>query len=389
MNRHIKQLLNEESHTLFHLRQKHKSSYYPIFRDFCVDNHEKEPHDFLEKIIEDAIQIIFLLAETKTKSMMFHNIIECFCNAHERDKEIAYYSFVLNLGYQYNWWRYDQIPVNDNALKVRAVYGLTKEYLEDLNKSIKYYPMVIKPRRVRKHRNNRGAGLLKDKVDSLLLGNFHYKGDINREHLDRLNATEFVLNKDVISWFKPRISNQEEEDEHTLELFSNHIEVLNKELDYFYLIHKYDSRGRCYPVSYELNYQGTGYSKALLELNQKELIEDEKQIEIFVFGSNLKGIHGKGAALYALNNYGAIYGVGKGLQGRSYAIPTKYNPKQTLPINLIKEYVDEFISFARANKQYKFILTPIGTGLAGYKHEDIKPLFKDISNNILLPKEWL
>lgn len=338
MNRHIKQLLNEESHTLFHLRQKHKSSYYPIFRDFCVDNHEKEPHDFLEKIIEDAIQIIFLLAETKTKSMMFHNIIECFCNAHERDKEIAYYSFVLNLGYQYNWWRYDQIPVNDNALKVRAVYGLTKEYLEDLNKSIKYYPMVIKPRRVRKHRNNRGAGLLKDKVDSLLLGNFHYKGDINREHLDRLNATKFVLNKDVISWFKPRISNQEEEDEHTLELFSNHIEVLNKELDYFYLIHKYDSRGRCYPVSYELNYQGTGYSKALLELNQKELIEDKRE-EILVKECTLKE--------YSKNNP---------LQGNTYYIPTKYNHKQDLPLNMIIEYINKFKEYKERNINFIFIL---------------------------------
>ena len=110
--------------------------------------------------------------------------------------------------------------------------------------------------------------------------------------------------------------------------------------------------------------------------------------EIFVFGSNLAGRHGAGAAYYARKNYGAVYGQGIGLQGSSYAIPTKDQSIQTLPLARIKEYVDQFLAFAKKNTQLTFIVTPIGTGLAGYRHEDIAPMFKGAPTNCKMPQEW-
>ena len=111
---------------------------------------------------------------------------------------------------------------------------------------------------------------------------------------------------------------------------------------------------------------------------------------IFVFGSNLAGRHGKGAALEARINHGAKYGNPIGLQGRSYAIPTKDKNLITLPVNKIKKYVDEFIEFAESNKdRYIFNVTRIGCGLAGYRDEDIAPLFANVPKNVILPYEWV
>lgn len=110
--------------------------------------------------------------------------------------------------------------------------------------------------------------------------------------------------------------------------------------------------------------------------------------EIFVFGSNLAGRHGKGAALYARKNYGAVYGVGVGLTGSAYAIPTKDGKLRTLPLNRIKEYVDAFLDFAAQNPNLTFRVTAIGTGLAGYSHADIAPLFEGAPSNCNLPTEW-
>src|SRR5664280_3598602 len=85
---------------------------------------------------------------------------------------------------------------------------------------------------------------------------------------------------------------------------------------------------------------------------------------VFVFGSNLAGCHGKGAALYARQHRGAIYGQGEGLQGRSYAIPTKVAAIRTLPLDAIASHVARFVEFARANPQLRFEVTAIGCGLA-------------------------
>lgn len=108
--------------------------------------------------------------------------------------------------------------------------------------------------------------------------------------------------------------------------------------------------------------------------------------EIFVFGSNERGAHGKGAALYAVRNFGAVSGKGYGLYGQSFAIPTKDLYIKTLPLNKIKSYVDRFIEFAKINNQYIYYITNIGCGLAGYTHNQIAPMFAECvdMNNIIL-----
>lgn len=110
--------------------------------------------------------------------------------------------------------------------------------------------------------------------------------------------------------------------------------------------------------------------------------------EIFVFGSNLIGRHGKGAALEARQKYGAIYGKGVGLQGNSYAIPTKGYRMETLPLDAIEFHVRVFKNFARKASNLIFHLTPIGCGLAGYKPEQIAPMFKGSPSNVIIPEEF-
>ena len=109
---------------------------------------------------------------------------------------------------------------------------------------------------------------------------------------------------------------------------------------------------------------------------------------IFVFGSNEAGIDGAGAAHFALKNVGAVWGVGVGLQGNSYAIPTKDTNIRTLPLDRIKPYVDDFMAFASANRHLEFMVTRIGCGLAGYMDHHIAPLFKGAPTNCILPASW-
>lgn len=110
--------------------------------------------------------------------------------------------------------------------------------------------------------------------------------------------------------------------------------------------------------------------------------------EIFVFGSNLAGRHGAGAALFARQNHGAVYGQGNGLQGSSYAIPTKDVYLRPLPLETIKFYVDVFIDIAKKRPELTFNVTRIGCGLAGYTDSDIAPMFKDAPINCNLPEGW-
>ena len=110
--------------------------------------------------------------------------------------------------------------------------------------------------------------------------------------------------------------------------------------------------------------------------------------EIFVFGSNLAGRHGKGAALFARQHYGAEYGVGEGRTGNAYAIPTKDGSLNVLPLKRIQKGVNRFLKYARDNPDLSFILTPIGCGLAGYKYKDIGPMFFDSPSNVIIPQEF-
>lgn len=110
--------------------------------------------------------------------------------------------------------------------------------------------------------------------------------------------------------------------------------------------------------------------------------------KIFVFGSNLAGRHGKGAALFAVQERGAIYGNGSGRQGNSYAIPTKDRQLRTLPLETIKVFVVAFLGCAIAHPNLTFQVTRIGCGLAGYADSDIAPMFADAPTNCELPEGW-
>jgi hypothetical protein len=109
---------------------------------------------------------------------------------------------------------------------------------------------------------------------------------------------------------------------------------------------------------------------------------------IFVFGSNLAGRHGRGAALCARNDYGAIYGVGMGRTGEAYAIPTKDRYLRTLPLEDIKVHVNRFLDYAREHPELRFNITRIGCGLAGYKDHQIAPMFVNAPDNCDLPYPW-
>ena len=105
-----------------------------------------------------------------------------------------------------------------------------------------------------------------------------------------------------------------------------------------------------------------------------ERISELKENEIFVFGSNLAGSHGGGAALLAYNRFGAVWGQGVGLQGQTYAIPTMQGG-----VGTIKPYADEFIGFAKQHPEMKFLVTKIGCGIAGAI--DVE--------NVILPEDFV
>jgi len=108
----------------------------------------------------------------------------------------------------------------------------------------------------------------------------------------------------------------------------------------------------------------------------------------FVFGSNFDGRHGKGAALYAKLNYGAVYGVGVGRTGNAYAIPTKDGRLRTLPLTVIKQYVDGFVEYAKANPDLEFNVTRVGCGLANLCDSAVAPLFSSASENCFFDEFW-
>ena len=117
-----------------------------------------------------------------------------------------------------------------------------------------------------------------------------------------------------------------------------------------------------------------------------ERITELKADEIFVFGSNLAGMHGGGAAYVAFRQFGAVMGCGVGLRGQSYAIPTMQGGVET-----IKPYVDDFIAFAREHTELFFYVTRIGCGIAGFRDKEIAPLFSEAVGleNVCLPESFV
>jgi hypothetical protein len=112
-----------------------------------------------------------------------------------------------------------------------------------------------------------------------------------------------------------------------------------------------------------------------------------KENEIFVFGSNLAGRHGAGAARIAMEHFGARYGVAEGITGQCYAIPTKDWSIETLDLDHIGVYIAKFLQYAKGSN-FDFIVTQIGCGLAGYKPRDIAPMFKNAPLNCIFDLEW-
>lgn len=117
------------------------------------------------------------------------------------------------------------------------------------------------------------------------------------------------------------------------------------------------------------------------------------KFDVFVFGSNIQGIHGKGAALEAHKTYGAEYGVGEGMTGRAYALPTREQVSGTrlitsLPLHRIKRNVKKFIGHASRTPDVTYLVTAVGCGYAGYKNKDIAPLFLEVPSNCILPSQW-
>jgi hypothetical protein len=114
----------------------------------------------------------------------------------------------------------------------------------------------------------------------------------------------------------------------------------------------------------------------------------EHQDIIFVFGSNLAGIHGAGAAAFANYWYGAERGIGVGPTGKAYAIPTKDAKFNVIPLDVIGLHVWQFLLYAKKHPELNFFVTRIGCGYAGYSNPDIAPMFRGASDNCMFEQSW-
>ena len=178
--------------------------------------------------------------------------------------------------------------------------------------------------------------------------------------------------------------------EQTLEL-SNIILALADDLYTSCIISEYSpidtpEKRQWYKRSCEMEPVGLNKKATYSRRFTPERISELAENEIFVFGSNLAGAHGGGAARLAYRKFGAVWGEGVGLHGRTYAIPTMQGGVKT-----IKPYVDEFIRFAKEHPWLTFLVTRIGCGIAGFQDRDIAPLFRAAINveNIILPKGFV
>lgn len=141
----------------------------------------------------------------------------------------------------------------------------------------------------------------------------------------------------------------------------------------------------CEAMPSQMDYNTKDMDRITQQRITPEWIDSLKENEVFVFGSNLAGMHGGGAARVARLRFGAIMGQGVGMQGQSYGIPTMQGGVDT-----IRPYVDEFINYAKAHPEKHFLVTPIGCGIAGFEPEDIAPLFEEARQvqNVSLPESF-
>lgn len=121
------------------------------------------------------------------------------------------------------------------------------------------------------------------------------------------------------------------------------------------------------------------------QYHDESIINSLAEDTVFVFGSNLAGTHAGGAAKMALIHFGAVKGVGRGWAGQSYAIPTMNEHLQQMPLSHIESYIEDFKIYTKNHPKNKYFLTSVGCGVAGYKVEEIAPMFKGISRNVIFP----
>jgi hypothetical protein len=124
------------------------------------------------------------------------------------------------------------------------------------------------------------------------------------------------------------------------------------------------------------------------QYHDETIVTELPEDTVFVFGSNLAGIHDSGAARVAAQHFAAVNGVGRGWAGQSFAIPTLNEHIQQMPLSQIEHYVDDFKIYAKNHPKVKYFLTALGCGIAGYKVSEIAPLFKGIHSNVIFPESF-
>ena len=137
--------------------------------------------------------------------------------------------------------------------------------------------------------------------------------------------------------------------------------------------------------NYFCNFAAFLLTNSTTNMTTPDYITELAPNEIFVFGSNLAGMHGGGAARLAYEQFGAEWGVGVGRTGQCYAIPTMHGGVED-----IRPYVEDFIRYAEQHPELIFLVTRIGCGIAGFTEEQIAPLFAEARDlqNVALPKGW-
>ena len=143
---------------------------------------------------------------------------------------------------------------------------------------------------------------------------------------------------------------------------------------------KTDNDSKCQQVYKSLN------NRSIVSMKHTpDFITQLNENEVFVFGSNLRGLHGGGAARIAFEKFGAEWGVGVGPTGQCYAIPTMHGG-----VDEIAPYVNDFVAYAKQHSDQHFYVTRIGCGIAGFTDEQMAPLFKDLLglDNVSIPKQW-
>lgn len=123
----------------------------------------------------------------------------------------------------------------------------------------------------------------------------------------------------------------------------------------------------------------------MYQYHNESMIEQLPDDQVFVFGSNLAGNHRKGAAKTALDKFGAMQGVGRGWSGQSFAIPTQNEHLQPMPLHQVEHYINDFKIYTQNHPKQTYFVTAVGCGSTGFPVQDIAPMFKGISDNVILP----